>query len=500
MPCLAWASGFAQPSRGDIDEVRAEVRFLFSSGYGGDAATVAFFELLGWGLEPHFAIDLGLCRLAWRWIAKPPVWQELLPITARPQQWLVCLPQLQAFLDRTGWWLNDQADAFFRRDAQGGLRKIRIGFESFSVMKIWLEDFYRDQYLRRCKRVTQSLHRPPDPDLAQGLDLPGPPPAYRVLFQGHKAVLKEQASVHHRRAAFLSGGTTWFFNKAAPAASLHNRTRCLCGASRPSRAHLLWTCPATADLRRDLESRAHRGEERLLSKHLREQPLPPPAVDEGGLVEEIAEIIQEELTSSHTIAIATDGSAKNGVAAHSVVVNKCDRAFFGGNDSEDQTPFRAEMCALKLALEAVHAAVNHGARGSVILAVDCEAALKARFNCPSMPLFGVRLRSLVAAIRSYGFRLTFTWVPAHNRHPEWKSPFSDFSTEQLRSLNDAADRTAKACVERRLRGSLRESWLADAMLAKNWEVNAVRASARAAQRLSDLVTTWKLVPLQAVLP
>ncbi|CAE7338988.1 unnamed protein product, partial [Symbiodinium necroappetens] len=41
-----------------------------------------------------------------------------------------------------------------------------------------------------------------------------PPPAYRVQFQGHKAVLADQSSMYHRRAAFLSGGTTWFFNKA----------------------------------------------------------------------------------------------------------------------------------------------------------------------------------------------------------------------------------------------------------------------------------------------
>ena len=197
-----------------------------------------------------------------------------------------------------------------------------------------------------------------------------------------------------------------------------------------------------------------------------------------------AETIRAELTTSTTIVIATDGSAKHGVAAHSVVVNQCNHAYSGGNDSEDQTPFRAEMCALKLALEALHAAVIHGVRGSVVIAVDCEAALKARFNCPSMPLFGVKLRSLVAAIRSGGVEVTFTWVPAHNRHPGWKSPCPSFSAAQLRSLNDAADRSAKACVDRRLRGSLREKRVADAIRARTWEAAAIHASARAAQRLS----------------
>ncbi|CAE7261538.1 unnamed protein product [Symbiodinium sp. KB8] len=172
----------------------------------------------------------------------------------------------------------------------------------------------------------------------------------------------------------LGMSTTWFFNKAATATALHNRTRCLCGSSRPSRAHLLWVCPRTEDIRKDLEPPKHRGEERLLSKHLREQPLPPPAVDAAGLVEEIADTIRNELVMSQAIVIATDGSAKDGIAAHSVVVNKCDQAYSGGNDCEDQSPFRAEMCALRLALEALSAAVHHGARGSVIIAVDCEVA------------------------------------------------------------------------------------------------------------------------------
>ena len=200
----------------------------------------------------------------------------------------------------------------------------------------------------------------------------------------------------------------------------------------------------------------------------------------------MAAAVQVGICRSFTaIVVATDGSAKDGVAAaaHSVVVNQCDRAFFGGNDSEDQSSFRAKMCALKLALEAVLAAVNQGARGRVILAVDCAAALKARFSCPSMPLFGVRLRSLVSDIRSSGFEVTFSW--AHNRHPGWRSPHPAFSVEQLRSLNDAADRSAKACVARRLHGSLREKWVAEAAQIKRWEANAVRASVRAAQRLSD---------------
>ncbi|CAE7255812.1 unnamed protein product, partial [Symbiodinium microadriaticum] len=38
-------------------------------------------------------------------------------------------------------------------------------------------------------------------------------PSREDIEAGHKAVLADQSSLYHRRAAFLSGGTTWFFNK-----------------------------------------------------------------------------------------------------------------------------------------------------------------------------------------------------------------------------------------------------------------------------------------------
>ncbi|OLP79634.1 hypothetical protein AK812_SmicGene40059 [Symbiodinium microadriaticum] len=151
------------------------------------------------------------------------------------------------------------------------------------------------------------------------------------------------------------------------------------------------------DIREDLEPPTHRGEERLLSKHLREQPLPPPAVDEEGLVVEIADSIREELTRSHAIVIATDGSAKDDVAAHSVVVNNCDSAFFGGNDSEDQSSFRAEMCALKLALEAVLVAVNRlndgrRRRSELLLARPSSRYEVHEANSEARTLVALRLR------------------------------------------------------------------------------------------------------------
>ncbi|CAE7831617.1 unnamed protein product [Symbiodinium sp. CCMP2592] len=483
MPCLAWAAGFARPSDTDVKAVQHEVRFLFNSGYGGDVATVAFYELLGWILEPSFALDLGLCRLFWRWFSKPPDWQEEIPIGQRPGSWHVRLPETENLLNRTGWWFSHDGTTLCRRDAAGALRKVHIGLESFRVVQTWLEGFYRQQYLGRCKRVSHHMHRVLEDDAARGLELPAPPKGFRIQLQGHKRVLADRTSIYNRRAAFLSGGTTWHFEKSVGPRRDQQHHRCLCGALRPSRAHLLWACPSTADLRSNIAAPRHRGEERLLAKHIAESPLPPPAVDEAGLVDETAEAILTEMATSGSIVLATDGSSKDGVAAHAVVVHQCANAFAGGNSCEDQSSFRAELSAMLLALKAVVVAASRGARGHITLAVDCSAALQARFSCPSLPLFTAHFQQLAAEIRGFDVQLRFMWIPAHNRKATWVPSNSPFCAAFLRSLNDAADRAAKACVARRLKGSLREKWVAEAARVQAWEEAAVRASAKAAERL-----------------
>ncbi|CAE6957818.1 unnamed protein product [Symbiodinium sp. CCMP2592] len=171
-------------------------------------------------------------------------------------------------------------------------------------------------------------------------------------------------------------------------------TSCTSGACAGHCDRAVLTCFGSG-----LDGPKHRGEERLLAKHLDEPPLPPPAVDAEGLIDEAAEAIQTELQESTSIAIATDGSAKDGVAAHAVVVHQCAKAFAGGNSCEDQSSFRAELCALLLALKAVVVAASRGARGSITIAVDCSAALQARFSCPSLPLFSVHFQQLSAEIR-----------------------------------------------------------------------------------------------------
>ena len=157
-----------------------------------------------------------------------------------------------------------------------------------------------------------------------------------------------------------------------------------------------------AALRSGLQTPARRGEERLLSKHLREQPPPPPAVDPEGLIEETSEAVCNALHDSSHIIIATDGSAKSGIAGFSDVVNDPLVHFAGGDGAEDQSLFRAEVCALRLALSAVLRAAHAGSVGHVAVIVDCSAALLARFHCPSLPLLGDQLGRLT--VRSITLR------------------------------------------------------------------------------------------------
>ena len=343
----------------------------------------------------------------------------------------------------------------------------------------------------------RKLHRGDDDDLAVGLNLEAPPVGFRVQFQGHRTALNAAVSPYTRRAAFLSGGTAWFFNAAAPPEFQKDRCKCLCGKTLPSRSHLLWVCPCTQDLRTHLEPPQHRGEERLLSRHLREKPLAPPGIDHTGLRDDISEAICLALQSQPSIVVATDGSAKDDVAGYSVVVDDPSNHFAGGDDAEDQTPFRAEVCALQLALEALRQAAASGASGHVTVVVDCSAALHARVHCPSMPLAGRHLAQLLQALSRPSLKVQLEWVPAHGRHTAWKPSNPNLDVLKARRLNEAADSSAKACVNRRLRGSLRQQWAAEAALVKPWELRAVQASAQTAQRLHEHLQKTKQLPREA---
>ena len=104
-PCIAWAAGYATPETSDIEAIRQETLYLFDYHAGGQtAAKVLVYEVLGWCLEPQFALDRAVMRLAWNFLLRPPAWQEQRPLRDVLQAGLHVLPQLQPTLERLGWW------------------------------------------------------------------------------------------------------------------------------------------------------------------------------------------------------------------------------------------------------------------------------------------------------------------------------------------------------------------------------------------------------------
>ena len=104
-PCIAWAAGYATPEASDIEAIRQETLYLFDYHAGGQtAAKVLVYEVLGWCLEPQFALDRAVMRLAWNFLLRPPAWQEQRPLRDVLQAGLHVLPQLQPTLERLGWW------------------------------------------------------------------------------------------------------------------------------------------------------------------------------------------------------------------------------------------------------------------------------------------------------------------------------------------------------------------------------------------------------------
>ena len=101
----------------------------------------------------------------------------------------------------------------------------------------------------------------------------------------------------------------------------------------------------------------------------------------------------------------------------------------------------------------IRKAAAWGASGHVTVVVDCSAALHARVHCPSMPLAGRHLAQLLQALSRTSLKVQLEWVPAHGRHTAWKPSNQNLDVLRARRLNEAADSSAKACVNRRLRGS-----------------------------------------------
>ena len=493
---LVWAGGVAKPEDKELRAIADELYHMLQSNFLRDTPRLLLHELLGWRTEPHFACDLAALRAVGRYLSNTPAWKDHVPIAEAFDSWMAVLPQAAQVIDRFGWQVLKGGKQLSRCDDLARQRFFNFGYDSPQVLEEWLSVEYRRMFLNRCGRVRQRLHR--DGQFASGMDLPAPV-MQDLCFAGHRQLFHQAPSLSVRRAAAGTGGSFWYWAAGSKIGPEDERSMCLCKAREPSRAHLTWTCPATAHLRGGLEVPTDRCEERLLAKPLPQWPPAPVCLDEQGFVEQLAEdalqaaaeadaLYDEDLDfqdfagdfKDRWMIAATDGSARDGVAAYSVVFPG-GRGGGSGDASEDQSPFRAELKALLILFQAMLRAQDQGIEPRVLwVVVDCQSALDALTTpgASCLPLLAAEAAAGLRALKLSGWQVHTFWCPSHGKKPEWTAP-GPLQHHLCRLLNEEADAQARRAMERRRAGSLRVRWKQLAAEAEEWEKRAIYASAKA---------------------
>ena len=158
LPMVTWAGGYGTIPARDLKALIAEFRWLLHKDLAADSPPVLTYEVMGWELHPGFAKDLAALRCAVGLQCRVPVWVDEASVRLAGKRWPA----------RRTWAGGATCGATL---STGGTPTARCA----EVVTSWLRDVYRRRGLQRCGRVTRALHRDEEPDLAQGLVLPGPP-------------------------------------------------------------------------------------------------------------------------------------------------------------------------------------------------------------------------------------------------------------------------------------------------------------------------------------
>lgn len=259
---------------------------------------------------------------------------------------------------------------------------------------------------------------------------------------------------------------------------------------------MTWNCPAIASHRTNLRAPQNTVEERLFAQLVHEQPSAPPV----RLVEfDIPVFIEKhgpQMASLQHWIVSTDGSEEGGVAAWSAVWPQLSETFSQGVCSEDQSPFRAEIDALLFVLHLLCILCNSTVlpvSKTVIIVSDCESALNvvAQKAPGQAPGLAAKASAFLQVLSNFGVRIDFCWVPSHGK-PSSKFCAHPLCTKsQMRYWNELADDSARKCMKNRLRDSHRSLWNAARVVARQWELCAIRAAAAAAQVYAEHVATLR---------
>ena len=189
LPMLCWAAGFSVIPKEVWQNLRKQVYSVFEAKLLHDTAKCILHEIMGWTVDPHFAIVWShLCAFI-RVQCRDPGFQVV------GGQWYNLLPAAQTILQELGWWHSDDGCFILRADHSGATRHFELGVDNPCVLQEWLADWHRARAVRNCTRIGKRLHRDDD-SLAVGLDLPSPPDPSLCLFAGHVATWKATGSIH----------------------------------------------------------------------------------------------------------------------------------------------------------------------------------------------------------------------------------------------------------------------------------------------------------------
>ena len=159
------------------------------------------------------------------------------------------------------------------------------------------------------------------------------------------ALGSKPGSVHPAQAA---GGSFWSCTQGQQLSDDDPQNFCMCGKKFPSRAHLVWVCPATEGHRRGIPPPEDRVAERMFAKCTPSFPGPHITICPDGQVRELAAELCQVQPSVQSVFIAIDGSSKHHVGAWAISAQHRLSDFASCLTSEDQTPFRCEIEAFHI--------------------------------------------------------------------------------------------------------------------------------------------------------
>lgn len=311
-----------------------------------------------------------------------------------------------------------------------------------------------------------------DPEVAVGPHL-GPPPLGRLpITCEHARWLRRDLPPSQSN---LAVGKLPFIWKNGAARGHQSRgevsRRCLCGRLNPSGAHLVWACSALAD-GRPPQPKDALGERLCVA--MPPHPYVAPAALDSETCAEIEDLCRSaaaQEAEGATVALATDGSFKDGCMTTAIVGGPQAMAF--RTPGPDASSTAAEFEGLRALPQGLVAAEVRNKQVAVFCD-DSRAALAVAAMSRSRSWWRGQeeVEEARRRLRGMGAEVSLSWVPPHGQAQEWLPDDGlGIDASLARKLNELADRTAGA-----------SEWSSRLQTAKEWTRQPSRVPHRSTRR------------------